>query len=399
MVALIRTLSTLHARGSTRPISDDTTCSPLESAARNGNKKQVEALLKQGQSEEMIKAALRLCIENFKENAPDWDILHSLIAELSHENSDLEFAVRNGNKKLVEILIKQGQSQKTIEAALRLYVENLKANPNLDILHSLLAELSNENVEEKGHGTLLEHALERMCHFKINKDVIQRLLEKNIRITEENGSSPFKVLKNYICIEKEERSASEEERLMRNLADYLTLEKSSHPESTSGLSFEEFKGGTLKWRLLLLKDSSSQSRIVNLKEEEKSSAGVKGRIHYFEHLNSKENDIQGVQDDEKLRTYRDLFKRLVKDPNRGFEECFMSDASRTIRKRKVKNKTLETCSTPASSEKISDAVATAGLSNWRVAYISKSGDVEEKDSSKKNEKSTWQRAVPKIDES
>lgn len=166
----------------------------------------------------------------------------------------LEYAVVIGDKDSILSLIALGArvdycSFSSMGTVVHHYIDCLTKDtlPDLAMLNILLEHLININNEEGGYfRTPLEYALTHMKDYQnIHWGVIEMLLQKGSRITDEAIGSPFMILRNShdhkIYYEKMMRTPDEERCFLAHLVKYLTLERKYHPESTSALTMEEFK--------------------------------------------------------------------------------------------------------------------------------------------------------------
>ncbi len=196
----------------------------------------------------------------------------------------LEFAVKCDDIPATQALFELGADPEdspasTLGSIVHFYMDCLRedADPNLEMLNLLLEKISDVNVSEAALGyTPLERALKVMGSFnKIHWDVIETLLQKGGRITEEFwGITPFKVLvdssdhkitrgldlsEHRIIRGDMSRSFDEEKLFFRHLVDYITLERKYHPTTDSHLSLDQFKFFAGNFRRLFSRSAISMS--------------------------------------------------------------------------------------------------------------------------------------------
>ncbi len=180
------------------------------------------------------------------------DVLQCKFKENYQTYSAFEYAVKLGDRKSAQDLISLGacvdDSKRSFGTMVHFFVDCLEENtePDLELLELLLDNISDVSLRDAGDFcTSLEHALKHMANYKeIRWNVIELLLKKGVSITEEY-STPFKVLQDsfsceYLHGHRVPKSPEKEREYFNKLTKYLELEKKYHPNSESGLTFEEF---------------------------------------------------------------------------------------------------------------------------------------------------------------
>ncbi len=291
------------------------------------------------------------------------DVLKYSFKEQFHTYSILEYAVKCGDAAAVKALFQLGAEARFSEASwcmgniVHFYIEDLEEEkaPNLDVLNLLLDELFKEDINDESGGnfqTALEYALKEMSDYRsMHWGVIITLLDRGVRITSENGSTPSQVLQATSNWKSEGCSPLDIQRdvkLLRHLVVCRALEKKYYPDTQSGLTLEEFKVLIPGCIALFNQGAISMMSVPFTADVVRSLSGMSKKVDAIdekdsitqEQLEEYERAAQTFQDDffrnisadykkfEVVAVYHWYFTNLVKSGE--FKDCFEKSALKSV---------------------------------------------------------------------
>lgn len=128
---------------------------------------------------------------------------------------------------------------------LHFYMSCLKehSRPNLPLLHWILDRTPDLNTLNADRLTSIELAMQYMGSYsRMHFDVASTLLQRNVRLDNRFGSTPFTILRDRALLQL---TYLDQLKCLWNLANYAKLEDESHMRQPSSyLSLEEFKRGS-----------------------------------------------------------------------------------------------------------------------------------------------------------
>ncbi|MCC5832911.1 MAG: hypothetical protein JJU12_07710 [Chlamydiales bacterium] len=192
--------------------------------------------------------------ENLRWALQQKNVLNFTFKEGCHRYSLLEFAIKCDDYKAVYKAIQSGADLTYSEASgsgnpLHFYIQSLNeyTPPNLEILNLLTDYIDINDKESSYSKTPLECALEHMAgYLKIHWKVIEILLEKGSKIERNlfTGKRPVETFIDPWVENSTRKTYLKEFTFLKNLVQYIELEKKYYPDSSSPLTLEQFKKTT-----------------------------------------------------------------------------------------------------------------------------------------------------------